>query len=227
MLDMIKEMDKAGVTRQEGLYFVQLENGCNFVYHPNDFHLEEVLFQQDFNPSNPVFMKPANIRKINGLNLTVEPLYPHHTMIVLTDKEDGYQYAFGLFTELSIQIEKMVNKNPFRFQTEYSSMLYPRDFIDPIPTTRWIRFSRLKKSTSLTAVSELTMFQDKKVWNPIAVMSDRTAEILKMEILVMGADLAFEGDEGGYHFTEYNVDIETCQYILNHSSFLNPKSYSI
>lgn len=227
MLDMIREMDRAGVTSQDGLYFVQLKNGCNFVYHPNDFHLEEVLFQQDFNPSNPVFMKPANIRKINGLNLTVEPLYPHHTMIVLTDKEDGYQYAFGLFTELSIQIEKMVNKNPFRFQTEYSSMLFPHDFVDPIPTTRWIRFSRLKKSTSLTAVSELTMLQDKKVWNPIAVMSDRTAEILKMEILVMGADLAFEGDEGGYHFTEYCVDIETCQYILNHSSFLNPKAYSI
>lgn len=227
MANMIEDLFSAGVTSQQSLFFVELENECNFVYYPRDFNLQEVLFQEDYNPTNPFFLKPKNIKKINGLNLEAEPLYPNHTIIVLKDKHDGYEYAFGLFTELCIKIEKLVNKNPFRFSSKYASLLLPKDFTDPVPSSRWLRFSRLQKSTSLTAVSELTSYQGKKVWNPIAFMSDRTAEILKMEILAMGSELSYEGDEGGYHFTEYNVDIETCQFVMNHSSFLNPKAYSI
>lgn len=226
MHNFLETIRAKGVNREESLYYVQLEK-CNFVYHPHDFHLEEVLFQEDYNPTKPKFLRPKNICKITGLNLTAEPLYPHHTMIILKDKQEDELYAFGLFTELSIQMERLINTNPFRFATQYASLLYPRGYKDPIPTTRWIRFSRLQRSTSLTAVSELTMYEEKKIWNPIAVMSDRTAEILRMEILLMGADLTYEGDEGGYHFAEYNTDIETCQYIMNQSSFLNPRAYSI
>jgi len=231
MHDFLETIRAAGVTREDSIVLVQLENDCNFVYFPIHFDLLDVLFYRSIYPDKPQFLKPRNIRTITALNLTAEALYPHHTMVILEDKEEKEFYAFGLFTELSIKMEKIVNANPFRFSTEYASFLFPKEYPavypDPIPRTRWIRFSRLQKSTSLTAVSELTMHNDKKIWNPIAVMSDRTAEILRMEILAMGADLTYEGDEGGYHFTEYNVDIETCQYVINQSSFLNPRAYSI
>jgi len=226
MDSMYEQIIAAGAYRHDTLVHIQLEDGCNFVYLPSDFDLLHVLERRTEYHRRPQYIKPKTIQTITGLNLTEERLYPHHSVIILRDTLEEEVYAVPLCTNLSIKMEKLYNDNRYRFSTEYASFLYDKDDGSPaIPVTRWLRFTRLENKTGITAVTELTIIDDKKTWNPIAIIDNRRAEILRMEIVAMGADQAFEGGEGGYHFVEYNVDIKTCQYIMNHSSFMAPKPY--
>lgn len=230
MDSMYNQIIKAGAYRMDSLVYVQLDNGSNFCYFSSQFDLLKVLERKTDFHRKPFYLQTKRIQKITGLNMTAEKLYPHHTLIILNDTLDQETYAFPLFTEISIKLEKLIASNHYRFTTKYSSLVFPtksmKKLSGVIPETRWIRFSRLKENTGLTAVTELTVPAEHRIWNPIAVIPDRIAEVLRMEILLMGADLTYEGDEGGYHFCEYNIDNATCQYIMNHSSFLSPKVYT-
>lgn len=229
MDSMYDQIIEAGAYRMDSLVYVQLDNGSSFCYFPAHFDLLKVLERRSDYHRRPFYLQSKKIQKVTGLNMTAEKLYPHHTLIILRDNLEQETYAFPMFTDISIKLVDIIAENQYRFSTEYASLLFPvkkiKRLSGVIPETRWIRFTRLEKS-GLTAVSELTVPDKDKIWNAISTIPDRIAEILRMEILLMGADLTYEGDEGGYHFAEYNVDIATCQYIMNHSSFLSPTVYT-
>lgn len=162
----------------------------------------------------------------NHINFVAKPFafaHPckglHSLQSFMVYRMKGERYcAVPMFTDASHLVNGCIKREwPNLREVFFASYLRSAE---ELPIQRWIRFIRM--NNKMTAILELTGkdIEQPENWNPISYATHRSAEILRMEILAMGADYWGWGDSTQGRWHDYSCDIYTVQHMFNRCPIL-------
>lgn len=223
----MKSLSKAlhgmgGHTTIRSMYgYVEFSKYGKFVFSTKDVNLFDLIIQPW------AFVPNIQIRDARPIQLFGVPCtdnHENHTIAIVEDDLTGELFGVPMFTESALRFSKVVREYGFRICAHHFATLLPKTCTE-LPETRYVKFTRMGTDMQgFTGIFEAIGDFPDWSFHPCSYCFDRDAEILKLEIEAIGADLLFEDREK--YTQEYNVSSEAYQHILDSCIFLNPATYA-